>query len=216
MRVALYARISTDETRQCSENQVEEIEQFCSQRKWPIVARFVENASGSLGVRKRPILARMFAEAHQGAFDAVVVFALDRLTREGIHEAFGYIQRLNTARVEFHSVKEPQFSTSGPAGDLLIAIAAWIAQQERERIKERIAAGLVQARKRGTQLGRRFKVFDIHRARDIIAEGGSLRRAATDTGIPLSTLRRRLHPPKPAKAKEQTLNEWKETAKQPA
>jgi DNA invertase Pin-like site-specific DNA recombinase len=82
-----------------------------------------------------------------------VVWALDRFSREGVAETFAHIQRLHSYGVGLVSVTEPHFRTTGPAGELMIAVAAWIAKQERIRIQERVRAGLERARKNGTKTG---------------------------------------------------------------
>ena len=80
----------------------------------------------------------MFQAASRREFEAVLVWALDRLTREGILSTFLYVKRLADYGVKFISYSEPQFSTtSNGIGELMIALAAWIAAQERIRISER-------------------------------------------------------------------------------
>jgi len=83
----------------------------------------------------------------------LLVWVLDHLTREGVAETFVYIKRLSSHGVQFVSFTEEHFRTTGPAGELMIAVAAWIAKQERRRIRERVRAGLDQARAHGTRSG---------------------------------------------------------------
>jgi excisionase family DNA binding protein len=119
--------------------------------------RYIETVSGAAKVR--PELARLLADAHAGQFGAVVVWALDRLGRGGIAEIATLVKKLDAAKVALVSVKEPWADTSGPARDLLVAVMAWVAAQERARLSERTRAGLVLARarleKEGRNLGRR-------------------------------------------------------------
>ena len=75
----------------------------------------------------------MFAAASRREFDAVVTWALDRLSREGVAQTFEHIKTLLAYGVQYISYTEAHFRTTGPAGELMIAIAAWIAQQERIR-----------------------------------------------------------------------------------
>ena len=71
----------------------------------------------------------MFTDVAQRRFDLVLVWALDRLTREGVAETFNYIKRLTSHGVQFVSFTEEHFRTTGPAGELMIAVAAWIAKR---------------------------------------------------------------------------------------
>jgi DNA invertase Pin-like site-specific DNA recombinase len=96
---------------------------------------------------------RMMEEASRRRFDVVLVWALDRFTREGVSETFQHIARLKSYGVEFESYTEAHFRTTGPAGELMIAVAAWIAKQERVRMSERIKAGLDVARSKNKRLG---------------------------------------------------------------
>jgi len=77
------------------------------------------------------------------------VWALDRFTREGIPATFNYVGRLLKAGCQFLSLTEEHFRTTGPTGELMIALAAWIAKQERVRISDRTKAGLAVARSKG-------------------------------------------------------------------
>jgi DNA invertase Pin-like site-specific DNA recombinase len=190
LNAAFYARISTAEGKQHAANQIAEILTFAERRGWPIVERYIDEASGARA--NRDALAEMLLGAHQRKFDVLIVWALDRLTREGIPQAFDYVAKLNRAGVEFVSVTEPQFSSSGGAGEIFVALAAWFAKQERIRLQERINAGLARARSEGTRLGRKPKVLDVQRARDLMAGGNSLRQTAILLGVDAMTLHRRL------------------------
>jgi DNA invertase Pin-like site-specific DNA recombinase len=149
-RVAIYARVSTD--RQETENQLEQLRRYVQAQGWSLTAEFIDHAESG-GKGDRPQFQCMLARAARRDFEIVLVWALDRLTREGVAETFAPIQKLNGYRVQFESLTEPHFRTTGPAGELMIAVAAWIAKQERNRISERVRAGLERAKKNGTKTG---------------------------------------------------------------
>ena len=151
-RVALYGRVSTDDGRQEVDNQVSELHQFADRQGWQIVHEYIDHESGSKA--NRSAFRRMFACAAQRRFDVVLVWALDRLTREGVAETFEHIKRLTSHGVQFVSFTVEHFRTTGPAGELMIAVAAWIAKQERIRISERVRAGLRRVKEHGTKSGR--------------------------------------------------------------
>ena len=77
LRVALYARVSTNE--QTCENQILEIHQFCAARGWGAGRDYRDE--GISGVSARPALRKLMAEARRRRFDVVVVWRLDRLGR---------------------------------------------------------------------------------------------------------------------------------------
>lgn len=192
MAVALYARISTHEGKQSAENQLRELRALAARHGWTIYREYVDEASGAKARADRAALDELLQDAALGRFAIVAVFALDRLTREGVPKAFEHIEYLSHHRVEFRSLTEPHFSTSGPHGELFIAIAAWMAKQERIRLRERVTAGLDRARANGTKLGRPAEVFDLARAQTMIANGASRRETAAALRVKLTTLQRRL------------------------
>lgn len=104
----------------------------------------------------------------------VLVWALDRFTREGIEATFGYVRRLKDDGVDFVSYTEAHFRTTGPAGTLMLAVAAWIAEQERKRISDRTKAGMETARRRGKILGRPAAKIDAAPVLTLHHEGNSL------------------------------------------
>ena len=100
-------------------------------------------------------------------FDVVITWALDRLSREGVAATFLHIRTLASFNVKFESFQEPHFRTTGPAGELMIAVAAWIAEQDRMRMSERTKAGLEKARASGKRLGRPRACFDRQKVLDL-------------------------------------------------
>lgn len=59
-----------------------------------------------------------------------------------------YLGQLRTAGVRVMSHQEPWLDTAGPTAELLLAIFAWVAKQERDRIVARVRAGQAGARAR--------------------------------------------------------------------
>src|SRR5438128_1801742 len=64
--------------------------------------------------------------------------------------------------VELRSLREPWLHSIGPVGDIVVAVLAWVAQQERERIRDRVIAGLERAKRRGTKSGKAIGRPRIH------------------------------------------------------
>lgn len=151
MRVALYTRVSTTDKSQTTENQTLALHQACKARGWKIVLERQDTISGTK--QRRPGLDSLFAAAAEHKFDTLVVWSLDRLTREGAFRALEIIQDLGVLKIGFHSLQEPHFDTCGPFKDAIIAIAATLAKLEREKIVERVKAGLERTKAEGTILG---------------------------------------------------------------
>jgi DNA invertase Pin-like site-specific DNA recombinase len=191
VKVALYARVSTRDGRQFTENQVSEMRQYAErQYRWRIVGEYIDRVTGSRGIEGRDELARLMRDADAKKFDLVLVFALDRFTREGVLKAFQYVERLTASGIQFRSVTEEHFQTSGPAGELFMAVAAWMAKQERAQLRNRINAGLDRARAAGKQLGRPRCGVDISKVLALHQDGFSIRRIAAALKTSNSTVER--------------------------
>src|SRR5580658_2639293 len=67
-----------------------------------------------------------------------------------------------------------------------------LAEQERARLIERTKAGLESARRRGAKIGRPRRRVDLERARELRAEGRTLRQVAAELGVGAATLHRAL------------------------
>jgi DNA invertase Pin-like site-specific DNA recombinase len=158
MKVAIYARVSKDEaskdgTMQDPENQLVPMREFCKAMSWEVYKEFIDYASG--GNSNRPQFQEMLSEVRQRRFDIVLVWALDRFSREGMSNTLSYIKQLNDHKVALKSMQESWLDTRDTGvGQLLLALFAWVAQQERLRISERTKAGLNRKRSLGVKLGR--------------------------------------------------------------
>lgn len=149
--VAIYARISTAAGRQNLDNQLRQLRAYAKRQKWKIVAEFTDKASGKSTLR--PGLDALFAAAVRKPFDEVLIFDLSRLTRGGVASAFKNVERLKLLGVGMWSMTQEYFRTA-IYGDLLLAIAAYIAEQEREQLVTRVKAGMERAAAAGKKFGR--------------------------------------------------------------
>jgi len=187
IRAAIYCRISTIDKGQDTENQLTQLREYAARQRWDVADIYEDHVSGKTGDREA--FRRMFEDASRRCFDVVLVWALDRLTREGVFETFEYIRTLTAHGVAFESYTEAHFRTTGPAGELMLAIAAWIAKQERIRISDRTKAGVERAKREGKHCGRPKAMFRRDVARELRAKGWSWGKIAVQMGVPASTIR---------------------------
>jgi DNA invertase Pin-like site-specific DNA recombinase len=182
MRAAVYARVSTLD--QEPENQLQEIRRYAQARGWAAVEYVDRGVSGAKD--RRPALDQMLADAKRRKFDVVVCWRLDRLGRNLKH-LISLLDELQALGVAFVSLAEGIDATT-PAGKLQMHILGAIAEFERDRIRERVRAGLARARAQGQRLGRRPRRItsdDLERV-----EGLSTRKAAVALNVPSSVLHR--------------------------
>lgn len=99
----------------------------------------------------RPQFKLMMSEESREKFDCIVVYRLDRISRN-VGDFAGLIDRLNSCGTAFICIKE-QFDTSTPMGRAMMNIAAVFAQLERETIAERVRDNLLMLARTGRWLG---------------------------------------------------------------
>ena len=157
MKAAIYARVSTVD--QEPENQLAEVRRYVQARGWTAVEYVDRGVSGAKD--RRPALDQLLTNARRRRFDVVVCWRLDRLGRNLKH-LITLLEELQVLGVAFVSLPEGIDATT-PAGKLQMHILGAIAEFERERIRERVLAGLQRARSLGKRLGRPEVVIPVER-----------------------------------------------------
>ena len=170
-RAAIYLRVSTDD--QCAENQLPSLEEWAVRNTLRIVGVYREEVTAWKNGHQVE-LKRLLSDALYGKFDYLIIWALDRLTREGAAKLMTLINTLGQRGVKVISIQEPfTQAVMGPMGEiiteLLYALYGCMAKLESQRRSERTKAGLARARAQGTRLGRPLGSKDRrkrrHRAR---------------------------------------------------
>jgi len=182
VKAGIYARVSTLD--QEPDNQLHDLRRYVEARGWSAVEYVDHGISGAKD--SRPALNRMLADARRRKLDVVICWRLDRLGRS-LRHLVGLLDELQTLGVAFVSLAEGIDATT-PAGRLQMHILAAIAQFERERIVERVKAGLARAKRQGRRLGRpplRITERELREVEDL-----PLRAAAHQLGVPRSVLHR--------------------------
>ena len=189
MKIAIYARVSTKDKGQETENQLVQLREFAAKHGWTIFREYVDRETGSKSEREE--FQAMFADASKRRFDLLLFWSLDRLSREGVFETLQHLNRFTSYGVGYRSFTEQYFDSCGIFKDAVISILATVAKQERVRLSERTKAGLAIARARGKTLGRP-KTVKIHSSEiaRLRARGISGRAIARELGISDRSLRR--------------------------
>src|SRR6202021_3003041 len=116
----------------------------------------------------------MFAAASRRQFDAVLFWALDRFSREGVFDTLQHLQRLTSFGVGYRSYTEQYLDSCGLFRDAVVGILAAVAKQERVRLSERTVAGLQRAKAQGRVGGRPKVVCDRQKVLALRGAGKSL------------------------------------------
>jgi len=135
----------------------------------------------------RPQLNELMAAARKRLFDAVVVWRFDRFARSTKHLLLA-LEEFRSLGIQFISYQE-NIDTSSPLGQALFTIVSAVAQLERDLIRERVSAGVRNARACGKQLGRPRRIVNHAEVRRLRSEGASLRQIAAKLGVGYGTVR---------------------------
>src|SRR5216683_1607445 len=147
-RAAIYVRVSTVE--QETDLQEHELQEYCERRGWSYVVYRDKGQSGAKN--DRPALTAMMNDLRRRKIDVVVVWALDRLARS-LKQLLSISEECKSVGADLVSLKQ-NVDTTLPAGRLTFQVLGAVAEFEREMLRERVKAGMAQARRSGKRVGR--------------------------------------------------------------
>jgi len=153
MRVAFYTRISTDEDHQkySLDAQRDRLDAYCkSQYEDYEVVKIYRDASTGTNMN-RSGLEEMLYDAENKLFDALIVFRVDRLSRN-VRQLAQMVESLTDYRVILRSSTEP-FDTSNSAGKMMLQMLGVFAEFEHATIVERTKAGMERKARNGEWCG---------------------------------------------------------------
>ena len=151
MKVCIYSRVSTGG--QDTKNQSVVLTDWAIQRGYEVVKVYTEEESAWRNGHQRE-LAKLIIDARRRIFQAVLVWALDRLSREGALAILSLVQKLSACGVKVLSYQESWTEAPGELAELLYALTGWVARMESQRRSERTRAGLARIVAQGKRLGR--------------------------------------------------------------
>ena len=157
MKAGIYARVSTLDKGQDTEVQLRDLRSYAQAREWIIVGEYVDK--GQSGAKdRRPELDRLMKDVRKRKVDLILCWRLDRLGRSLKHLILT-LDELQSVGVGFVSYNENLDLTTS-TGRLMFQLLGAFAEFERNLIKERVKAGLANAKAKGAKLGRPSPEFD--------------------------------------------------------
>ena len=120
-----------------------------------LVAVYSENESAWRAGHQHE-LASLLDDLRSGSrrYDILLMWALDRLSRQGAASILNLVNTFKAYGVKVVSLQESWTELPGELGEVLFAIAGWVARMELQRRSKRTKAGLVRAVADGSKLGR--------------------------------------------------------------
>ena len=185
MKVALYARVSTDDKGQDPEVQMDILRSLAEARGYSVEREYIDFASGKDG--NRPQFKELIRSASKHEIDAIMAVRLDRVMRSVVN--------LNTIvqQLSIYNVKliftDMEFDPSNPSSKLVFNFLSAIAEWERDIISKRTKEGLAHAKNKGVKLGRSRRTdIPVTQIAMMRIHGLGWRAISSELGIPKSTI----------------------------
>ena len=147
-RVGLYARVSTHDQKTLP-MQMRAMREYAAKRSWEIAVQIKEVGSGAV---ERELREKLMIAARRRQIDVVLVWRLDRWGRS-LADLVVTLKELAELGVGFVSLTEALDLTT-PTGRAMAGLLSVFAEFEHEILRERIRAGIAEARLKGKHLGR--------------------------------------------------------------
>lgn len=190
MKVGIYARVSTHD-QQTLPLQLKALRDYVKRRRWTLTLQVTEVGSG---VKHRPQREALLRAARRREIDVIAVWRLDRWGRS-LADLVVTLKELSDVGVGFVSLNEALDLTT-PSGRAMAGMLAVTASFEREIIRERVRAGIAQARLEGRPHGRpRSAALKEKEVKKLHAKGHSQAEIARRLQIGRTSVRRLLQNP---------------------
>ena len=171
LRVGLYARVSTHD-QQTLPMQMSAMLDYAKKRRWAVVIEVKDVGSGATTRQKRE---KLIESARRREIDLVLVWRLDRWGRSLV-DLVSTLQELTALEVGFISLSEALDLTT-PSGRALAGMLAVFAEFERDILRDRVKAGIDQARKDGKPHGRPMTAGKLVPEMEQLRKDGTSKRA---------------------------------------
>lgn len=169
MKVALYLRYSShNQTEQSIEGQDRVCTEYCNREGHIIVKRYIDRATtASKDTEKRTEFLQMIEDSEKKMFDAVLVYKLDRFSRNRYDSAI-YKSKLAENGVQLISATEAIGNT--PESVILESVLEGVAEYYSKELSQKVKRGMRETQLKNMTTGGRpplgYKVVDRHLAVD--------------------------------------------------
>lgn len=200
MKTAIYARISTTDKGQDVDLQLNDLRVYAKARGWDICNEYIDR--GQSGVKdRRPALDSLMEDCLKRKIDTIIVWRLDRFGRSLKHliNTLDELRHLNVSFVSYHENLDFTSST----GLLLFHLLGAFAEFERNLLRDRVKAGLANARTKGRALGRPGKEVDPVTVGQLKKTGITIREIAKELGISIGLVHKTLSKSSPQMTENQ-------------
>lgn len=201
-KAVIYARVSSNNDRQDTSRQIEDLKKYADSQNIKIVKIYEEKISGAKKIEEREILKNCLDYCKEESVNFLLLSELSRLGRstlqvlrslEILHEAkvSVYIQNLGLYTLQLNG-------NVNPIASILVTVMAEMANIERSNIQYRLNSGRENYIAKGGKLGRKIgsvkspekKKEEYKETISLLKKGYSVRNIAKLQGIGISTVQR--------------------------
>ena len=154
LRVAPYARVSTDTEEQLSSynSQVSYYTELVNKKEgWVLVEIYSDEAITGTQVTKREGFQKMIRDCMEGKIDMIITKSISRFARNTL-DTLQYVRMLKEKNIAVY-FEDEKINTLTMDGELLLVVLSSVAQQEVENISANVKKGLKMKMKRGELVG---------------------------------------------------------------
>lgn len=150
-KAAIYTRLSLDnEESTATKRQEKECRDYAKQHGLEVVDVYCDEGISGFSGKRRPAFERAIADMEAGKYSVLIVWKLDRLSRQGCGVVFSLIDRFEKSERRIMSVMD-KIDSSDLSGRMMIAIVAEMARSESVNNSIRAKAQRRESRRIGRQ-----------------------------------------------------------------
>lgn len=151
-RVAVYARVSTDDLRQTSSYELQKnhyTDMISRRSDWELAEIYADEGISGTSLKHRDAFVRMIADCEEGKIDLIVTKSVSRFARN-LLDCIGYVQKLKDLKPPVGIFFESEnIYTLNSGNDLSLSLLATFAQEESHNKSEIMNASIEMRFKRG-------------------------------------------------------------------
>lgn len=155
IRVAIYARVSTEEQAEHGysiDAQLDTLRKYCELYDRVVAGEYVDRGVSGKSMKGRYELQRLLQDAKEGKFDEVIVWKFNRMARKNI-DLLHIVDLLEKNNVSFRSFSE-NFDTSTSMGKFALQMMGAVGELERNTIVDNVKMGHKQRARTGKHNGK--------------------------------------------------------------
>src|SRR5690606_18658612 len=152
MKVAIYARVSSDKQRERHTigSQLAELPKYAKRQGWTVIQTYQDDGKSGETIEGRPEFQSLLADAEKGLFETVLVIDLDRITRSNKDQEGAFIY--DTFRLHGIKIATPSngiIDLDNEDQDLQVGMLRMFSKHEKRKLLRRTMRGIVQAARDG-------------------------------------------------------------------